>query len=241
MCRSFCVYLLALFFYNFVDCPYFIAKCFAISCVIVCVRAYMRSTQVYRKSFRLLSKWTQFFFWQSFRAFAICTHIERERDASSSFMSHFLSLCLTVSVLFKTFIHSCFSCWHCYRPLQIWKKEQRQRISEITHFFALLLFDFSISYLYLFLFVVFFLYFLPFVISDVLKWESLIKGRCGKRIVYNNTIHGKLYKYSINKIKYDGDGDGGGDGVYMPSGVEYQRVFMYDILHLQGKARQGAA
>lgn len=37
MCRSFCVYLLALFFYNFVDCPYFIAKCFAISCVIVCV------------------------------------------------------------------------------------------------------------------------------------------------------------------------------------------------------------
>lgn len=81
-----------------------------------------------------------------------------------------------------------------------------------------------------------FFYFMPFVISDVLKWESLIKGRCGKRIVYDNTIHGKLYKHSINKIKCDGDGGGGG-GVYIPSGVAYQRVFMYDIMHLQGKAQ----
>lgn len=35
------------------------------------VYLYVRSTQTYRKSFRLLSKWTQFFFWQYLRAFTI--------------------------------------------------------------------------------------------------------------------------------------------------------------------------
>lgn len=87
---------LSLFFYNFVDCPYFIAKRFAF----VCTQKHTENHFVCSQNER------NFSFWQSLRAFSIYTHTsiqkerEREIEENENVGTPLLCLILAVSLSF---------------------------------------------------------------------------------------------------------------------------------------------